>query len=165
LRAWIDPARLNAITKAPRHLVVDLRAEPGQATKRRLYVSAGTAESVVEVEVTKRGVEIIAPHQADHTAAEPDAFRVPGGAVDRLRSFHEFVGLALIVLRRVVWLSGICGRFAGLIRGARIAALGDGASDSDQQYKPGDGEVAQNRILKLKHTSTHKNPDYSCLRP
>jgi hypothetical protein len=25
--------------------------------------------------------------------------------------------------------------------------------------KPGDGEVAQNRVLKLKHTTTHKFPD------
>ena len=35
-----------------------------------------------------------------------------------------------------------------------------GASDTDQECKPGDGEVAQNRILKLKHTSTHKFPDF-----
>ena len=164
LRSRIDPARLNAVTKAPWHLVVDLRAEPGQATKRRLDMSAGTAEPVIEVEVTKRGVEIIPPHQAHHATAEPDAFRVPGRAADRLGGFDELVGLALIVLGRIGWLRRVC-RFAGLVLGARIPALGDRASDADQQGKAGDGEVAQNRTLKLKHTSAHKIPDYSCLRP
>jgi hypothetical protein len=41
--------------------------------------------------------------------------------------------------------------------------LGQGASGTDRPCKSGNksgnGEVAQNRILKLKHPSTHKIPD------
>jgi len=37
--------------------------------------------------------------------------------------------------------------------------LSDGASDTDQEGEPGHGEKAQNRILKLKHPSTHKFPE------
>ncbi len=61
-------------------------------------MAAGAAETVVEIEVTKRGVEIVEPHQAHHAAAEPDAFGVSGRAVDGLRGLDEFVGLALIFL-------------------------------------------------------------------
>ena len=45
-----------------------------------------------------------------------------------------------------------------------VAALGKGVSGTDRPCKSGDksgnGEMAQNRILKLKHPSTHKFPDY-----
>jgi hypothetical protein len=37
--------------------------------------------------------------------------------------------------------------------------LGKSASEPDQECKPGYGEVARNRILKLKHPSTHKFPE------
>ncbi|MDO9060762.1 MAG: hypothetical protein Q7U92_17310, partial [Bradyrhizobium sp.] len=37
--------------------------------------------------------------------------------------------------------------------------MGQGAADADQKGKPGNGEMAQNRTLKLKHTSTHRFPD------
>jgi hypothetical protein len=148
---------MNAIAEAPWHLVIDLRAESGQTTKRRLDVSARTAEPVVEIEMSKGGVEIVPPHQAHDATAEPDAFRVPGGAIDGLGGFHEFVGLALAVLAGIGRIGG--GRLARLVLGGRGAALGKRASDTDQQCKPGDGEVTQNRILKLKRTSTHKIPD------
>jgi hypothetical protein len=50
-----------------------------------------------------------------------------------------------------------------LILSAKIAALRQSASNGKQQNKPGDGEVAQNRICKLKHPSTHKFP--GCFLP
>jgi hypothetical protein len=46
-----------------------------------------------------------------------------------------------------------------LILRAKVAALGQSAAKTDQQCKPGDDQVAQNRVLKLRHTSTHKFPD------
>jgi hypothetical protein len=53
-----------------------------------------------------------------------------------------------------------------LILGSGVAALGGSASDADQDGKPGNGEVAQNRGLKLKHPSTHTIPDvFNPLRP
>ncbi len=108
----------------------------------------------------KRGIEIVEPHQADHAAAEPDAFRVSGRPVDGLRRLDELIGLALVVLGGLGRLGRVCRPgLAGLVLGVGIAALGEGASDTDQQCKPGDGEVAQDRTLKLKHPSTHKFPD------
>ena len=141
-------------------LGIDLAAKPGQAAERRLDMAAGAAEPVVEIEVTKGGIEIVEPHQAHDAAAEPDAFGVSGRAIDGLGGFDELVGLALVV----PWRRRPAGRhsragFARLILGVGVAALGSGASGTDQERKPGDGEVAQNRILKLKHPSTHKFPD------
>ncbi len=118
---------------------------------------AGTAEPVVEIEVTKGGVEVVAPHQANDTAAEPDAFRVSGGTIDHLRRLDEFIRLVLAVLGGI---GGTGGRLAGLILGGGVSALGSRASKTDHECKPGGGKVAQNRGLKLKHPMTHKFPDF-----
>jgi hypothetical protein len=147
---------MNMVVQALCHLVVDLRAESRQAPKGRLDVSAGATEPVIEVEMPEGSIEIVAPHQADDAAAEPDAFRIAGGAVEGLRRFNEFVGFVLAV-RSVGRVTR--GRLAGLIRGGRPAALGSRAAGTDQECKPGNGEETQNRILKLKHTSTHEFPD------
>ena len=137
---------MNPVVQTPLHLVVDLRTKSGQAAERGLDMPAGAAEPVVKIEVTKGGVEIVAPHQANDTPAEPDAFRVSGGTVDRLRRFNEFIRLVLAVLGGI---GRIGGRPAGLILGGRIAALGARASNTDHECKPGGGKVAQNRSLKL----------------
>jgi hypothetical protein len=151
---------MNAPVQAIGRFGID-RAKAHQTPKRRLDVSARTAKPVVKIEMAKCGIEIVPPHQDHHPAAEPNAFRVSGGTVDGLRRFDEFVGFALIVLGGI---GGVgCRRFARLILGAEVAALGDRASDTDQKCKPGDGEVAQNCIFKLKHPSTHKFPD--CFPP
>jgi hypothetical protein len=151
----MDPA-----VECVRHLGVDLGTKPGQTAKGRLDVPAGAAKPVIEVKMPKGGVDVVKPHQANHPPAKPDAFRIAGRPTDGLRRFGEFVGLALIFLGCVSWLSRIGRRrFAGLLLGPTVAALGGGASNTDQQYKPGDGEVAQNRILELKQPSTHKFPD------
>ncbi len=122
---------MNPAVEGLGHLGIDLGAKPGQAAEGGLDVTAGTAEAVVEVEVPECGVDIVKPHQAHHPAAEPDAFRVASRAVDGLGSFGEFVGLALIVLGHVG--RGRAGRrLAGLVLALGIAALGGGASDTDQ---------------------------------
>ena len=138
-------------------LGIDLPAKTGQTTKRRLDVAAGAAETVVQIEMPERSVEIVEPHQADHAAAQPDAFRIAGGAVDDLRGLDEFIGLALVVLGGIGGCGG--GSLAGLILGVDVAALGERAADTYQESDPGSGEVGQNRILKLKHPSTHRFPD------
>jgi hypothetical protein len=66
------------------------------------------------------------------------------------------VGLALVILGDVG--GGGRSRLAGVLR-TGIAALGEGAADADQEGKSGNGEMAQNRTLKLKHPSTHRFPD------
>ena len=42
------------------------------------------AEAVVEIEMAEGGIEIVAPEQADHPPAEPDAFRIAGGPAEQL---------------------------------------------------------------------------------
>jgi len=151
---------VNAATQRLGHLGIDLPAKAGQAAERCLDMAAGAAKPIIEIKVAKGGVEIVKPHQANYTATEPDAFGIPSRPVDRLGGLNEFVGLALIFLGYIGRLSRICcTRLARLIRGMRLATLGNGASDTDQEYYPGDGEVPQDRTLKLTHPSTHKFPD------
>ena len=151
----MDPA-----AQAIGHLGID-RSEAYQTTKSCLDMAARATKPVVKIEMAERGVEVVAPHQNHYPAAEPNAFGVSSRAVNGLCRFHEFVGFALIVLGGIG--GGIC-RFGRLILGAKVAALGDRTSDPDQKCKPGDGEVAQNRIFKLRHPSTHKFPDLFLVR-
>jgi hypothetical protein len=147
---------MDVAVKRIRNFGIDLAAKPGQAAERGLDMPAGTAEAVVQIKVTEGGIEIVEPHQPDHAPAEPDAFRISRRPVDRLRSLGEFIRLVLIVFL------GVCGillRFGLLIRGMGIAALGGRVSNTNQEGKSGDGEMAENRILKLKHPSTHKFPN------
>jgi hypothetical protein len=146
---------MDAIIQAFWNLVVDLGAKPGQAAEGRLHVTARAAKTVVQVEVTEGGIEVISPHQANHAPSEPDAFGVAGRTVDGLGSFGEFVGFALIIPR------GICrarGRLARLVRVGR-PALGQRAAQAEHQGQSGSNEIARNRKPTLKHPLTHKFPD------
>jgi hypothetical protein len=130
-------------------------------------MAAGATETVVQVEMAKSSVEVVKPHQPHDTAAEPDAFGIAGRTIEGLRRFDEFVGLALIVLGGIGGLARIAG-FCRLFRGMGIAALGKRAPGTERPSKSGNksgnGEMAQNRILKLKHPSTHKFPDVLAAR-
>ena len=108
-------------------------------TKRKLDVLARTAEPVVEIDVTERGIEVVAVHQGNHPAAEPDAFRIAGRAVDGLSGLGELVDLALVVLGDV---AGVGRRFARLV--LIVAALSEAWSDRQQNNEPGGREMAQN---------------------
>ena len=46
-----------------------------------------------------------------------------------------------------------------------LKSLGGGAGNSDHEGKAGEGEVAQNRIPKLEHPSTHRIPDKLLIAP
>ena len=150
------------VGQASLHLVVDLGEVAGQTTEGRLDVPTRTAETVVEIEMAKSGVEVVAVHQGHDAPAKPDAFGIAGWAVDGVGGFGEFVGLALAVL------GGVGCALFGLVLGAGFAALGQGvpkraASDTEQKDKPGNCEMAQDRKFWLKHPSTHRFPDFSCL--
>ena len=122
-------------------------------------MSTGATEPVVEVEVAKGGIEVIDPHQPNHAAAEPDTFGVAGWAIDNLCGLGELVGLALVVLCRVggVWSSGL----ARLILGMGVAALGEGVSETEQNNKRGNREMAQDCVFGMEHASTHGFPELS----
>jgi hypothetical protein len=144
---------MNPTAQAIRYLGIDQRKKPGQTTKSCLNVAARAAEPIVKIKMPECRVEVITVHQNHHPATKPDAFRVSRRTVEGLGSFNELVGFVLIVL-------GCIGRrFAGLILGAKVAALGEGGSGTDQKCKPGNGEVTQNRILNIQHPWTHKFPD------
>jgi hypothetical protein len=153
---------MNTSTQAFRCFGVD-GAKAHEAPERRLNVAAGAAKPVIQIEVAEGGIEIVAPHQNHHPAAEPDAFRVSGRAIDGLRRLDEFIGRALTVFGHI---SRTChSRLAGLILGAKVAALREGVSETDQQRESGCGNATQNRILELEHPLTHKVPDFAaCLR-
>ena len=94
-------------------LRIDRAGVQNEATEGRLDVAARTAEAVVEIEVAKGGIEIIAPQQADHAAPEPDAFRISGRSVQDPLGFGEFIDLLGVFGR-------IRPRGAGLVRGLPV---------------------------------------------
>jgi hypothetical protein len=145
---------MNAAAQGIRCLGVD-RSEPDQAAERRLNVATWTAEAIIKVEVAKCRVQVIAPHQHNHTAAEPNAFRVSRRTVDDARGFGEFVGFALAVFGGISRIC--CGRLV-LILGTKIAALRDRATDAEQQREAGNGKATQKRLVESEQHSTHKVP-------
>src|SRR5262245_54738613 len=154
---------MDAVVEASRHLVVDLAAEPGQAAEARLDVAARAAEAVIKVEMAEGSIEIVQPHQTDHAAAEPDAFRIAGGAVNGLLGLDEFGRLALVFLHCI---GGLAVRgVLLLVLGGGGAALGqDDAAGPDQENQghgqSGRGKVTQDDTMKLKYPATHTFPDW-----
>ena len=120
----IDPARMHTPVKAIGGFGVDHIGVQNQAAERHLDMAARTAEPVIEVEVAKSGVQIVAPKQADYPPAKPDAFRVAGRPAQgmlRFGKFIDFLGFFGAVFSGVFgtlfWRSGL------LIRRLDIAAL------------------------------------------
>lgn len=89
---------MDAAIERFRHFRIDRCAETGQTAERCLDVATGAAKPVVEIEMTESSIEVIKPHQANDTAAEPNAFRIASGAIDGLCGFRKLIGLALTVL-------------------------------------------------------------------
>src|ERR1700722_4862208 len=92
-----------------------------QAAERSLDMGAGTAKTIVQIEVAKRGVQIVAPKQADHSPAEPDAFRITLRTIQRLLGFGKLIDL----LRRLVGGRGLVGRLG-------IIALGESSGSKNR---------------------------------
>ena len=65
-------------------------------------INPATGKPIAEVQHASPADERVPPHQADHAAAEPDAFRIAGRAVDGLGGLGEFIDLALVVLGGVL---------------------------------------------------------------
>lgn len=118
-------------------------------------MAARATEPVVEIEVAEGGIEIVAPHQANHPPAQPDAFRVPGRSVDGLRRFNEFVGLALVIL---LGLRG-SGLLGGLILCPQIAALRNGSADADKNRQSRRGDTLKDCDPNPRTNATHEVPD------
>src|SRR5712671_1447649 len=126
---------MHASVEALGYLRIDIGALADDAAEGRLDMGPGTAEPVVKVEVAEGGVHVIPPHQADHPAAEPDAFWVAGRPVDQTGGFGELVDLALGIL-------GGIGRLGGgwLVAALGVAGLGErgrGGKRSPCRYQEG----------------------------
>ena len=122
----MNPASVHVIRQALLHLIVDIREEPRQATKRCLDVSARTAEPVVQIQMPKGGVEVISVYQLDHPPPKPDALRVPGRTINGLRGLNKFLNFPLIVFGDVILVWGA--RLARLLLRTALTALGEGWS-------------------------------------
>jgi hypothetical protein len=92
---------------------------PDQTAKSGLDMGARTAEAIVKIEMAEGGIEVVAPKQVNHPAAQPDAFGIAGRASQDAGRLGDLVYLFLGFLGRVG------GRFLRLRRLA-IAALGEG---------------------------------------
>ena len=86
-----------------------------QAAERRLDMAARAAETVVKIEMAEGGIEIVAPQQADHPAAEPDAFRIAGRSVKHALRFGVFVDLLGFLGRVLAGRSLLSAGFASLL--------------------------------------------------
>ena len=95
-----EPAGRNPHADAVTGFLIDL-ALPHHAAESLLEMIAGTAEPVVQFELAQRGVEVVAPKQADHPSPGPHAFRLSGRARQQPGRLGELVDLLLFLLGRV----------------------------------------------------------------
>ena len=125
-------------------------AEPDKTAERRLDVPAGASEPIVEVEVAERGVQIVAPQQADDAAAKPDTLLIAGGTLDQPANLGDFVyplGDSLAPVARCgFWI----GRFLVGILG--VGGKGDGGLEGEGAdcEQPRDTQV-RNKLLNENH--------------
>src|ERR1700678_4583317 len=87
----VNPARLNPRIQAIGGLRVDVVSMQNQTAKRGVDVGARTAKSVVQIEMAKGGIEIVAPKQTDHAATQPDTFGIAGRTGQRMLRLGKFV--------------------------------------------------------------------------
>jgi len=93
---------------------------PDQAAEGGLDVGARAAKTVIQIEVTEGRIEVVAPQQVNHTAAEPDTLRIASRAIQDPRRLGNLIDLFL------GFLNGVSSRFLRLGRFA-IPTLGVGS--------------------------------------
>src|SRR5665647_3315955 len=116
-KAGVKPTGMDPAVQRFLGLGIDVSL-PDQAAESGLDMGARAAETIVKIEMAEGGVEVVPPQQADHAAAEPDAFRVAGGAGQQPGRFGDLIDLLL------AFLGSIGGRLLRLRRLA-VAALGE----------------------------------------
>src|ERR1700758_1353983 len=77
LRIRVHPTAVHPAIEGVGRLGVDVSLAH-EAAKGRLDVTGWAAEPVLKIEMAKRGIEIVAPEQAHHSAPQPQAFRIGG---------------------------------------------------------------------------------------
>src|SRR5438105_334162 len=94
---------------------------PDNAAESRLDVAAWAAKPVVQVEVPKGSIEIVAPEQAHDPPTKPNAFRKSGRTAQQPGGFGKLVGLSLR-LPGVAALLALLGRLG--IHALRLRGMG-----------------------------------------
>src|SRR6185312_7723767 len=126
---------------------------PDKAAESGLNMRAWAAETIVKIEMPEGGVEVVAPEQANHAAAEPDAFRIARRAGQNAGRLGDLIDLFLTFLDRVGSRFLRFGRFT-------IAALGIGGGSETQ----GAGAAQHGKNLTQLECRTHC-PRRICLMP
>ena len=96
-KAGVEPAGMHPAIQAVGGFGVDM-ALPHQTAESGLNMGAWAAKAVVKVEVAEGGVEVVAPQQAHHPAAKPDAFRIARRPAQQARGFRDLVDAFLAFL-------------------------------------------------------------------
>src|SRR5262249_22957763 len=119
---------------------IDRIGVQNQAAKRHLDVAAWAAEPVIQIEVAKGRVQIVAPKQTDDPPAKPYAFWIacrPVQGALRLSKFIDFLRFLGAVLGGV--LGAIFGALFGC-RGLRVGRFGVFFwSESGKNFAPNGG--------------------------
>src|SRR5712691_6054883 len=97
LGARVDPAAVHPAVDLFGRLGIDVSL-PNDAAEGRLDVAGRATEAVVKIEMAESRIEIVAPEQADHPPAEPQAFRIGRRTAQKLFGFGELVDFLLRVL-------------------------------------------------------------------
>jgi len=80
-------------------------------------MAARAAKPVIEVKMAERGIEIVAPQEADNPAAEPDAFGIAGRSVQDVLGLGEFIDFLGLF-------GGVLARRGLLLGGLNLLAIG-----------------------------------------
>ena len=107
---------MDPSVQAFRGLRIDIATVQDQAAERYLNMCARAAEAIIQVEMAEGGIEIVAPEEGDHAAAEPNAFRIAGCAGEGVLGFGEFVHFLRLFC-------GLLTGRRGLVRRLGVAAL------------------------------------------
>jgi hypothetical protein len=100
LKGGIPPALVDELIERVSRLLILLIdvALAYDAPETDLNVLGRTAEPIIQLKVTERGVEVVLPHQADRADAEPDTFALGSRAAHGAGRLRYFVGTAGSIL-------------------------------------------------------------------
>ncbi len=80
-------------------------------------MGARTAEPVVQIEVAKGSIEIVAPQQTNHATAQPNTFWIAGWTSEGMLRLGEFIDLPGLFCRLLTGRRRFVGRFGVVILG------------------------------------------------
>lgn len=112
-------------------LRIDGRTLFHHTTEGRLDMAARAAEPVIQIKVAEGGIEVILKQPVHHPAADPDAFRVAGGAGHLLGHLRKIVNALAFLFGIGLWVGRL---LFGLVPLVRIA-LGQSGSSRDRKSK------------------------------